>query len=129
MMGMHARFSALVGGLLVLAAAPSALPQQTTERYIPIGTSPGVSGRDSYIGQIVGTRAEGTITIQEAGGERHTLTVPDDAPVWLDRSGQGLPSLIGSFADCQAGRRAEVMHKRDEPGTVAWIKVQVDDNN
>lgn len=113
----------LVGVFLLLSAGPVAFSQQSTERYIPIGASPGISGKYSYQGKIVGIGEDRTVTIEETGGERHTVTIRDDTAIWLDRTRRRLENVVGTYADCQVGRRAEIMYRHDDPGIAAWIKL------
>ncbi|MDH3317785.1 MAG: hypothetical protein OER43_18725 [Gammaproteobacteria bacterium] len=115
----------LIGFGMALGAATSAgVAQQTTERFIPIGESPGKSNRTSYIGRIVAVDAGGrTVTVQDDGGTGHTLQVTNSTRIWLDRSALGLSNEVGSYADCQVGRRAEVSYTLVAEGVADWIKV------
>jgi len=113
----------VVGTCLLLVAGPVAFSQQTTERFIPIGASPGISGRYSYVGKVVAIAEPRTVTVEEAGGERHTVAMTPEIKIWLDRSGRQLTSKVGDYADCQVGRRVEIMYRHDDPSIAAWIKV------
>jgi len=107
-----------VGGLSAVDA------QQTTERYIPIGESPGVSGAYSYIGEIVAVdMSSRRLTLEDESG-RHTMRVTDETRIWLDRSQRRLAALEGSYEDCQVGRRVEIMHMNDDPMVAEWVKVE-----
>ncbi len=109
---------ALIGG------ARAAGAQQATERFIPVGQSPGVSGIYSYIGEVEAVDAENrTITVRGPQGSR-TISVPEGCPVWLDRSEAKLINLTGGFGDISVGRRIEVMYT--DYGTkdaAAWVKL------
>lgn len=60
---------ALVFASIALLEAPVIDAQQTTEQYVPIGQSPGVSGKYSYIGKIVEVdQVAHTITVQSERG-------------------------------------------------------------
>ena len=112
--------------VMVCALASPAYAQESTERYIPIGASPGISHELSYIGRIVAVdTGNRTITVEQNGRDRHTLSITDGTQIWLDRSGQGRTNLVGRYADCEVGRRAEVMHERHDPRIAAWIKLAV----
>ena len=100
--------------------------QRETERYIPIGRSPGASGKTTRIGTVEGVD-EGARSFTLATPEgRTTVRVSVGTPIWLDRSRQKVSALVGSFRDLRAGRRAEVCYA--DPGRaerVLWIKVEV----
>jgi hypothetical protein len=110
---------------LVLGADP-APAQQATERYIPIGRSPGLSQKYTSMGEIVGldTRAQ-TITIADPAGPR-TVKVTGKTRIWLDRTGLKQTNLSGSFADLAKGRRVEVKYLDPETRQLAdWVKVEI----
>lgn len=112
----------LIAGLLLIGA-PLATAQMTTERFIPIGKSPGVSGKYSYIGEIVAVDpASHTITVRDERGD-HRITVNDDTDVWLDKSALRRTNTIGGYADCKVGTRVEVMHTRTDESVARWIKI------
>ncbi len=109
---------------LLLGGLPIAGAQQTTERYIPIGASPGVSGEYSYIGEIVAVdMSNRTLTVEDESG-RHTITLTAETRIWLDRSQRRRTALEGNYEDCEVGRRVEVMHRHDDPMVAEWIKVE-----
>lgn len=122
---------------LVLCALLGAAVAQAhigTERYIPIGQSPGISGKYSYIGEI----GAGPETMAAAPGALHAMTVDrergGDATVYMneytriyiDRSKAGKTNLRGDYSDCRPGRRVEVKFRDNDPSQPAeWIKVEV----
>lgn len=111
---------------LTLACLGPALThgQQTTERFIPIGKSPGVSDEYSYIGTITAIdRSENTIRIDSNRGER-TVKITDDTDIWLDKSASKQTNAVGSYSDCQVGRKVEVMHVRGDETIADWIKIE-----
>lgn len=110
----------------LLAGASYAHGQQQTERYIPLGQSPGLSGKATDIGVIeAADSAAHTITVAGSGAPR-TVKMTDQTRIWLDRSRMKLSTLDGSFADLQPGRRVEVMPDGGKPGaSAAWIKVEI----
>lgn len=118
--------STAVALVVALAAMPPAHAQKATEQFIPIGQSPGASGKITWIGEIVSTDARArTLTVSSAQGPR-TVKLTDKTRIFLDRSKSRQSNLSGSFADLQAGRRAEV--KPEEPASTAtadWVKVEV----
>jgi hypothetical protein len=120
----------LVGGWILVAAllcGPSfAHGQKSTERYIPIGKSPGLSGKYTSLGLItdVNVRAR-TITIADTAG-RKTVQITDTTSIWLDRSKLKKSNLTGRFTDLVKGRRVEAKYQQPPRGQVAeWVKVEV----
>jgi len=118
-----------VAGILVamLCAISHAHGQKATEQYIPIGQSPGVSQKYTWIGEIADADARlQTVTIADPAGRR-TVRITDKTRIWLDRTKVKASNLTGSFADLQKGRRAEVKYEDPARRDVAdWVKVEVD---
>jgi hypothetical protein len=100
--------------------------QKQTERYIPVGQSPGVSGKSTWIGTIEATDPKArTITLAQ-GERRHTVAVNERTRIWLDRSRLKLTALNGSYGDLRPGRRVEVKYgDATGAGIAEWIKVEV----
>lgn len=117
----------LIGICAILAAlhpAATALAQKTTERYIPIGQSPGVSHTLTEVAKI--EAADGgrrSLTITTPSG-RLAVEVPPNAPIWIDRSKLRQTSLVGGFGDLVPGRTVEVRFANpDRKRTAVWVKV------
>ena len=123
---MHPRASGAAVIVAMLLLAPGAYAQKATERYIPVGKSPGVSGKYSYIGQIEQVDQQSR-TITVAGPEgRRTIKVTDATKIWLDRTQQRMSNERGSMTDLQRGRRVEVNYVDYETKDEAeWIKVVI----
>lgn len=98
--------------------------QEATERYIPIGQSPGLSGMYTVVGEI--TRVDeqrGLITITTQDGDQ-TALVTENTRIWVDRSGERQSNITGSYADCEVGRTVEVSYvDPEEKREVDWVKV------
>jgi hypothetical protein len=114
--------------VLLAASASSAWAQRSTEQFIPVGESPGVSKSLSYQGRIDGADARSkTVTIQSVDGSMLTVRIGTRTRMWLDRSRIQLPNISAQPSDLQAGRRIEVRFidpaRRD---TVDWIKIVVE---
>ena len=102
------------------------MAQQTTERFIPIGQSPGISGQLSSIGTLAAfDDATGLVQVDGAEG-RKTYRVTPQTRIWIDRSVARQTSLVGDRDDLARGRRVEVMPRRDDPRLADWIKLAVD---
>lgn len=114
-----------IAGLAAFIATSTAYAHPATEQFVPIGQSPGpgvVQGTAAAVAEpasggptIVGVESQGT----EVGA----YVVTPATRVYIDRSAQGLPSLVGTIDDVQPGRVIEV---RIDPESRAaeWIKVQ-----
>lgn len=110
--------------ILLVAHAMPVYAQQTTERYIPIGYSPGVSDNYSYVGKIVAVdRANHSITVEDDSGTR-TMRVTKATHIWLDRTKRRDENTSGTYEDCEVGRKVEIMHRADDDETAAWIKIE-----
>jgi hypothetical protein len=114
--------------LVLIAAIVSGSPahgQEATDRYIPLGRSPGISGTFTSIGEIVEVDPrERTMTIAEAAGRR-TVKITDKTRIWIDRSKLKLTNVTGSFADLEKGRRVEAKYLDPTDRHVAdWVKVE-----
>ncbi len=120
----HASVLVLIVGMLFLAS--DAYGQQATERYIPVGKSPGISGKYTYLGQIERVDSEKrTIVVAGPEGNR-TITVTDATKIWLDRTQEKLSNQRGGMGDLEPGRRVEVNYVDYEKKEQAdWIKVVI----
>jgi hypothetical protein len=99
--------------------------QKATERYIPLGQSPGLSQKYTSIGEIADVdQQKQTVTIAEAAGRR-TVTIAEKTRIWIDRTKLKQTNVTGSFADLQKGRRIEVKYADPERREIAdWVKVE-----
>jgi hypothetical protein len=109
--------------------AAFAAAQNTTEIFIPIGRSPGLSGTKTSIGTIESVDvADQTLVLTEDNEER-TVRCNEHTRIWLDRSKQRQPNIVGSLADCRATLRVEVKYvdNAKDIGVAEWIKVEIID--
>ena len=111
--------------IALLLGAPLALGQMMTEQFIPMGQSPGLSGKYTDLGEIEQVDVEGrTITLGGAAGGR-AVAVTERTRIWLDRSKLQQTNIAGDFADLHKGRQVEIKYEDDERRqTAAWIKVK-----
>ena len=118
----------IVSGVIIAALGMSlhAHGQKATERYIPIGQSPGVSQKLTSIGEIADVdQLKRTVTLLGPAGQ-HTVSITDSTRIWLDRTKLKQTNLTGTFADLQKGRRIEVKYQDAQTRQVAdWIKVEI----
>ncbi len=120
----------MVIGIAVLlwGSAPSAHGQRATEMYVPVGQSPGVSGKYTVVGKIETINAQKrTVTIAGSSGT-HTATITGRTQIWLDKNKLKLTNQKGTFSDLQVGRTVEIKYedpKQMGRGASEWIKVQL----
>jgi hypothetical protein len=100
--------------------------QEMTEMYIPIGQSPGVSGKSSLIGTIDSVNLQNqTLAISGITGIQ-AVVLTDRTRVWLDRTQARLSNQVGTLANLQKGLKVEVKFRDANQKRVAeWVKVQV----
>ncbi len=107
--------------IALLGSVSHAHGQKSTERYIPIGQSPGLSGKYTYIGTLDAVAPDKRSVT--AGGR--TVRITDQTRIWLDRSSLKQSNRSGTLGDLQPGRRVEI--KLDDPSrpqAAEWIKVE-----
>lgn len=110
--------------LHLLTCAMVAHGQEATERFIPIGQSPGLSGKTTYIGSIQAVDATArTLTVGAAAGALK-VRIADRTRIWVDRSLLKESNAIGTFADLRSGRRVEVKWDAKVKDVADWIKVE-----
>ena len=117
----------VIGMSALVAAGASA--QEMTERFIPIGQSPGLSGKHTVIGKIQAVNARDQTVAIVAPAAAWNAKVTDRTKIWLDRSSLRQPNLKGTFADLRPGATVEVKPEGRQAGAsggpAEWIKVQV----
>ena len=123
---MLSRYLGPVVMVVTLGGALDAYGQEATEMYIPIGQSPGLSGKGSLIGTLESVDPkEKSVIVSSPSGPRR-VAIAGRTMIWLDRSLQKERNRSGVFADLQQGRKVEIKLRQGEPKPVAeWIKVEV----
>lgn len=117
---------ALPAAALLLALAPKAAAQQTTEQFIPVGKSPGLSDTYTYIGEIQASDSSSVTMTREGAGGPYVVTIDADTRIWLDRSKIRRTAGYGLLEDLVVGRTIEVKFRDPESHEHAeWIKVVV----
>jgi hypothetical protein len=125
------KFVVVVVGMsaLLLGGQPPASAQKMTEQFIPIGQSPGLSGKATVIGKLQSVNAqEKTCAVAGPTGALN-VKVTERTKIWLDRSKLQQPNLKGTFADLRPGATVEVKPEGQQRGVSSapaeWIKVEV----
>ena len=100
--------------------------QEMTEMYIPIGRSPGVSGKSSLVGAIDSVNLQKqTLAVSGPSGIQ-AVVLTDRTRIWLDRTQVRLPNQSGTRANLQKGLRVEVKFRgADQKRVAEWVKLQV----
>jgi hypothetical protein len=102
--------------------------QKETELFIPIGQSPGVSGKLSVMGrcETIIPRDSTVSFMQEPGGMKN-CRINNCTAIYLDRSKLKLINIKGTLADIKPGSVIEVKYMDNKPGGLTeWIKVQIE---
>jgi hypothetical protein len=109
---------------LALGLASIAQGQQATERFVPLGQSPGLSGIATLIGTIGAVDGgNASLAVQSGAGSR-AVKLTRTTRIWLDRSAAGQPTLVATMADLRPGQRIEVKFTDASNRTTAdWIKI------
>ena len=112
--------------VVALAGVSEAFGQEATEMYIPIGQSPGVSGKSTLLGTIESVDpGKRMLTVSGPAGTRK-FQIADRTLIWIDRSAQKQRNQTGTLADLQRGRKVEIKPDEGAGQAVAkWIKVQL----
>ena len=111
--------------LFLLVAGHTSMAQQTTEVYIPIDQSPGISGKASLVGSISSVDHESYSVTITVAGESKTVTMTPATRYYVIRTGGKKQNSTGSYEDCEVGRRMEAY--LDEDGNAVWVKIEVSD--
>jgi hypothetical protein len=112
--------------VLALICAPSAFAQKSTEMYVPLGQSAGLSGKHTLQAQVQAVNAaERSLTLVR-DGSNVTVKLAAGAPVWIDRSKQQQSNSVGTLADARPGMLAEVKFVKNNlaGGEAEWVKLQ-----
>jgi hypothetical protein len=110
--------------LTLVAVGPAT--QRTTEIFVPIGRSPGVSNVSSIIGSITAYDASARTLTITVDGAAQTAELIDETKIWLDRSAAKQTNQVGTPGDLQPGRRCEVKFAYEGEARTSraeWIKV------
>ena len=120
------RYIVLVSGIGFMLLAP-AFAEKTTELYLPIGKSPGLSNKFNLIGTIIEVNSQDqTLSVTGASGT-YTVHTTEYTLIFLDKSRLRRPNRYGSFSDFKTGMLVEVRYEAGKKHRPAeWIKLQID---
>lgn len=99
--------------------------QEETERYIPIGRSPGLSGTATDIGTVSAyDPATGMLKVNARSGPQ-SVEVTLQTRIWIDRSKAKLSSTDGGPSDLAPGRMVEIKYvDATAKRNADWIKIE-----
>lgn len=121
------RYFGAVGIVVGILLGQPGQAQQATEIFIPIGESPGVSGKTSVLGTIESVDLDRRTMVVRAPAGDHRIALTDETEIWLDRSVQGQTNERGSMTDCKTGRVCEVKLVYEAGARTSradWIKIR-----
>ena len=124
---MH-KLSFLIVLIAVISIHPeTASAQKSTEFYIPVDASPGLSSQYTWKGTIDAVDAQNmTLTVTNETGTRN-IKLTQDSQVWLDKSRVNASNEIGDVDDCRPGLYVEIKYKENEASNEAdWVKIKID---
>lgn len=121
------RMIATGAAIMFVGVIANAFAEKTTELYIPIGKSPGLSGKYAIIGKIEKVDYQnGTFTMSNSSGV-FSVTITERTVIFLDRSEVKLPNVYGKLADCKPDMIAEVRFEEDSQAKPAeWVKLKIE---
>lgn len=113
---------------ILFVGVSQAHAQKATEIFIPIGKSPGLSGKYTSIGKIASFNLQQKMLTVSDSTANYTVKVTDSTQVWLDRTQMKLSNTKGTLEDLRSGVMVEIKYvnnERKEGGVAEWIKVEV----
>jgi hypothetical protein len=111
--------------IISMAGVLSVQASKSTELFIPIGQSPGLSGEFTVIGTIDQVDSQNQIILVQNSFDDYTVTIAESTKFYLDRSKAQLTNVRGTFADCGAGDTVEVKFMDNDLSQPAeWIKIE-----
>src|ERR1700704_4209040 len=116
----------LIFSLLLLLLCYEARSQKTTEVFIPIGKSPGASGKTTKMGKVESVRTQDySVTMMLDDQTKATIKIEKSTAIYLDKSIQKQPNTRGKWEDIKPGLLMEAKYSEINKSTCEWIKVQV----
>jgi len=117
-----------VVALTLLWGMPYVYGQKATEIFIPVGQSPGLSGKHTSLGKITAIDVPNrTITVADSSGS-YTVKITGRTQIWLDKSKLRSTNQKGAFTDLRKDLLIEVKYEgnqRQDTGSAEWIKAQI----
>ena len=112
--------------LLLVLLCHEARSQKMTEVFIPIGESPGVSGKTTKMGKVESVKTQDySVTMTLADQTKATIKIEKSTAIYLDKSILKQPNSQGKWEDIKPGLLMEAKYSDIDKSTCEWIKVQV----
>ena len=110
-----------------LVLIPCTYAEKSTELYIPVGKSPGLSAKYTATGRIdTVDPSTQTLTMSDSSSS-YTVKLTKRTKIYLDKSKLKMTNTYGTFEDCRKDRMVEVRFEDDVRGRPAeWIKILID---
>ena len=108
-------------------AVSGAQAQRETEMFVPIGQSPGLSGKHTLLGTVMAIdSAQRSLTVKDAAGAEVRVQTIDITRQWLDRSTLSQPNRKANAADYRVGMTVEVKLRNNDRalGMAEWVKLK-----
>ena len=105
--------------ILLVGVATLTFAQKETELYIPIGKSPGISGKYSVMGRIEQVNYQNQTLTMSDDSHSYDVKVSERTMFFLDRTKLKETNVYGTLADCKKGMLVEVRFENDERGRPA----------
>lgn len=113
---------------IFMVITPLAYGHKQAERYIPIGQSPGLSHKYTYLGAVAQVDMRNKELTVRDGGRSRKIRFTAKTRIWLDRSKLKMTNLSGKPKHIGKGQRIEVKYMNEKTKrTAEWIKVEITD--
>jgi hypothetical protein len=112
---------------VLCVAASGAQAQRETEMFVPIGQSPGLSGKHTLLGAITAIDgAQRVLSVKDAAGAEVKVQTVAITRQWLDRSALMQPNRKANANDYRVGMTVEVKLRNNDRalGMAEWVKLK-----
>jgi hypothetical protein len=116
----------LAAAFISIAFAGAAAAHPATEQFVPIGASPGPGVVQGTAAPVAEPASGGPpiVAVERAGAEVGAYVVTERTRIYVDRSAEGLPNLVGTIDDVEPGSVIEVRIRDPQTREAEWIKVR-----
>lgn len=102
--------------------------QKSTEMFIPVGQSPGLSGKYTVLGTVENFNAQDSILTLSTDAGNKVIKIKGQPKIWLDFSKLKSPNKNGTLNHVQIGLLVELKYTANKiDSTTDWIKIQMKD--
>lgn len=118
---------AVLAAIAGFALTGAAFAHPATEQFIPIGQSPGggtVQGTAGAVAAPASGDGPAVVQVVTPAAAAQDFVIGPETRIYIDRSAQGAPNVVGTIEDVQPGRVIEVRLADETTRVAAWIKVR-----